>query len=275
MAPVAQHILWRPTRHTCRLSQYVQNAPLIPQDICIFFDTGTNRSCRDKCKNGKSVSRILKKLAEAEGEALTFPFNNSLNRLDVLFPSQLAFNESSVSLFHFRRKNEALQANATPSIVDGCLPTHAFFVSDFGSRWFVHILPPGRQRCAYILDALRSNNRSLDKTMSLEGVLPIVAAKGLMASIGVSGAPGGDKETVCAQAGIDHIAKILAFAILLQNVSAQMASCRSIRSVPVRAGARRRLRCYCDDSSKFRQLCRGIEGIALAKHCSLERGLPI
>jgi len=47
----------------------------------------------------------------------------------------------------------------------------------------------------------------LDKITTLEGALPIFAGKELVGSIGVSGAPGGDKDAVCAQAGIDRIAK--------------------------------------------------------------------
>lgn len=47
----------------------------------------------------------------------------------------------------------------------------------------------------------------LDKITTLEGGLPIFAGKELVASIGVSGAPGGDKDAACAQAGIDKIAK--------------------------------------------------------------------
>jgi uncharacterized protein GlcG (DUF336 family) len=50
----------------------------------------------------------------------------------------------------------------------------------------------------------------LDKITTLEGALPIMAGKDLVGSIGVSGAPGGDKDAVCAQAGIDRIAKGLA-----------------------------------------------------------------
>jgi uncharacterized protein GlcG (DUF336 family) len=40
-----------------------------------------------------------------------------------------------------------------------------------------------------------------------EGALPIMAGQELVGSIGVSGAPGGDKDAVCAQTGIDRIAK--------------------------------------------------------------------
>ena len=46
----------------------------------------------------------------------------------------------------------------------------------------------------------------LDKVTSAEGALPIMAGKDIVGSIGVSGAPGGDKDAVCAQAGLDRIA---------------------------------------------------------------------
>ena len=50
---------------------------------------------------------------------------------------------------------------------------------------------------------------SLEQMTSVEGGLPIMAGKDLVGAIGVSGAPGGDKDAACAQAGIDHIAKSL------------------------------------------------------------------
>ena len=47
----------------------------------------------------------------------------------------------------------------------------------------------------------------LDRITTLEGALPITAGSDVAGSIGVSGAPGGDKDAVCAQTGIDRIAK--------------------------------------------------------------------
>jgi uncharacterized protein GlcG (DUF336 family) len=49
----------------------------------------------------------------------------------------------------------------------------------------------------------------LDKLTIIEGGLPIFAGKELIGSIGVSGAPGGDKDAACAKVGIDKIAKKL------------------------------------------------------------------
>jgi uncharacterized protein GlcG (DUF336 family) len=49
----------------------------------------------------------------------------------------------------------------------------------------------------------------LDRTTTIEGGLPIMAGKELVGSIGISGAPGGDKDAACAQVGIDRIAKDL------------------------------------------------------------------
>jgi uncharacterized protein GlcG (DUF336 family) len=47
----------------------------------------------------------------------------------------------------------------------------------------------------------------LDKITSLEGGLPIFAGKELVGAIGISGAPGGEKDAACAQVGLDKIAK--------------------------------------------------------------------
>jgi len=50
----------------------------------------------------------------------------------------------------------------------------------------------------------------LEKITTIEGGLPIFAGKELVGSIGISGAPGGDKDAACAQVGLDKIAKGLA-----------------------------------------------------------------
>jgi len=46
----------------------------------------------------------------------------------------------------------------------------------------------------------------LDKITTLEGALPIFAGKEIVGSVGISGAPGGDKDAACAKVGIDKIA---------------------------------------------------------------------
>ena len=48
---------------------------------------------------------------------------------------------------------------------------------------------------------------SLANVTTGEGGLPIFAGKELIGSIGISGAPGGDKDAACAQVGIDRISK--------------------------------------------------------------------
>lgn len=47
----------------------------------------------------------------------------------------------------------------------------------------------------------------LANVTTAEGALLIRSGNEIVGAIGVSGAPGGDKDAVCAQAGIDHIAK--------------------------------------------------------------------
>ena len=49
----------------------------------------------------------------------------------------------------------------------------------------------------------------LEKITTIEGGLPIFSGKELIGAVGISGAPGGEKDSACAQAGIDKIAKSL------------------------------------------------------------------
>ena len=49
----------------------------------------------------------------------------------------------------------------------------------------------------------------LEKITTSEGGLPIFAGKELVGAVGISGAPGGEKDAACAQAGLDKIAKSL------------------------------------------------------------------
>lgn len=49
----------------------------------------------------------------------------------------------------------------------------------------------------------------LDKITTIEGGLPIFAGKELVGAVGISGAPGGEKDAACAQAGLDKIARSL------------------------------------------------------------------
>ena len=49
----------------------------------------------------------------------------------------------------------------------------------------------------------------LERITSIEGGLPIFANKELVGAVGISGAPGGDKDAACAQAGLAKIATAL------------------------------------------------------------------
>lgn len=59
---------------------------------------------------------------------------------------------------------------------------------------------------------IRPELNQLDELLVLEGGVPIRAAGSLVGAIGVSGAPGGDKDEVCATAGVDAISDPLDFA---------------------------------------------------------------
>jgi len=52
----------------------------------------------------------------------------------------------------------------------------------------------------------------LDELLVLDGGLPVTVAGAMIGAVGVSGAPGGDKDEACAQRGIDAVQERLDFA---------------------------------------------------------------
>ena len=52
----------------------------------------------------------------------------------------------------------------------------------------------------------------LDDLLVLDGGLPVTVAGSMIGAVGVSGAPGGDKDEACAQRGIDRVQERLDFA---------------------------------------------------------------
>jgi uncharacterized protein GlcG (DUF336 family) len=46
----------------------------------------------------------------------------------------------------------------------------------------------------------------LTNVIAAQGALPVKAGDEVIGAVGVSGAPGGDKDQVCAQAGLDKVA---------------------------------------------------------------------
>ena len=55
-------------------------------------------------------------------------------------------------------------------------------------------------------DPLRWAQTTLPSIIALQGALPIKVGDEVIGAIGVSGSPGGDKDEVCAKAGIDKVA---------------------------------------------------------------------
>ena len=65
-----------------------------------------------------------------------------------------------------------------------------------------------RNNMARIKDELNE----LDGVLLMEGGLPVQVAGSLIGAVGVSGAPGGDKDAACARAGIDAVLERIEFA---------------------------------------------------------------
>jgi uncharacterized protein GlcG (DUF336 family) len=52
----------------------------------------------------------------------------------------------------------------------------------------------------------------VDGVLVMAGAVPVRAAGGLLGAVGVSGAPGGDKDEICARAGVESVQERLDFA---------------------------------------------------------------
>jgi len=71
-------------------------------------------------------------------------------------------------------------------------------------------VPSGEYGKRVIANPTSAGLLQLENITTVEGALPIFSGKDVVGSIGISGAPGGDKDAACAQAGIDRIANGLA-----------------------------------------------------------------
>jgi len=58
---------------------------------------------------------------------------------------------------------------------------------------------------------IRAELNEIDGILVLDGAVPIQAAGTLLGAVGVSGAPGGDKDEACARAGVESIQEQLDF----------------------------------------------------------------
>lgn len=59
---------------------------------------------------------------------------------------------------------------------------------------------------------IRPEMNHVEGILVLEGGVPIRAAGSLVGAVGVSGAPGGDKDAICAEAGVEAVRERLEFA---------------------------------------------------------------
>ncbi|HJN25417.1 MAG TPA: heme-binding protein, partial [Rhodospirillales bacterium] len=59
---------------------------------------------------------------------------------------------------------------------------------------------------------IRPEINEIDGVLMMEGGVAIVAAGSIVGAVGVSGAPGGDKDELCARAGVESVQERLDFA---------------------------------------------------------------
>lgn len=68
---------------------------------------------------------------------------------------------------------------------------------------------PSGEFAQRIKDNPTSGAVNLHNVIAAQGALPIKAGDEVIGAVGVSGAPGGDKDEACAKAGIDKVANLL------------------------------------------------------------------
>jgi len=107
-------------------------------------------------------------------------------------------------------------------VVDRSGATQVVMRDVFASRFTIEIAE--RKANAVVLSGVDSAEFRINRAdilaemnevngiLVLEGGLPIRAAGSLLGAIGVSGAPGGDKDAECAKAGLDSVLERLEFA---------------------------------------------------------------
>lgn len=107
-------------------------------------------------------------------------------------------------------------------VVDRSGATQVVMRDVFASRFTIEIAE--RKANAVVLSGVDSGEFRINRAdilaemnevggiLVLDGGLPIRAAGSLLGAVGVSGAPGGDKDAACAKAGLDSVLERLEFA---------------------------------------------------------------
>jgi len=151
-----------------------------------------------------------------------------------LLPQQTALAEDILTVKHLnvdlavKAAQEALNTcrengyNVSVVVVDRSAQVQVALRDNLASRFTIQIAT--KKANAVILSGVSSAEfrksradikdemNEVDGITVLEGGLPITAAGSMLAAIGVSGAPGGEKDAACAQKGIDAISETLEFA---------------------------------------------------------------
>lgn len=135
-----------------------------------------------------------------------------------MLSAELAFDAAKEAVLECRKNGYQVSA----VVVDRAGNLQAALRDEYASRFTTEIAQ--RKANTVILstvdsgtfrknrDDIRQELNHIDGIIVMEGGLPIQAAGTLVGAIGVSGAPGGDKDAACAKAALKTLEERLAFA---------------------------------------------------------------
>jgi len=151
------------------------------------------------------VALVLAGAAPAQSQGVIM--HHDLSALTAMTMAETALetcikNGNRVSVTVVDRQGETLVQvrgdNATPHTVENSR-RKAYTARTFG-------ISSGEFAERVKADPLRWAQTTLPSIIALQGALPIKVGDEVIGAIGVSGSPGGDKDEVCAKAGIDKVA---------------------------------------------------------------------
>lgn len=151
-----------------------------------------------------------------------FVYPQFANASDIITTKQLSHELATELASEAVKSCVKMGYQVTAVVVDRSATPQALIRSSLAPRFTIQIATDKAN--AVILSGIKSGelrkNRNdirqelnhIDGLVMMRGAIPVTAAGSLLGALGVSGAPGGDKDEVCAEKALEKIAERLEFA---------------------------------------------------------------
>ncbi|HMK89548.1 MAG TPA: heme-binding protein [Methylocystis sp.] len=142
-------------------------------------------------------------VAQASGAAAELPTQKTLSTPIALSIAQTAYETCTQQGYHVSVTVVGLEGQVLVGLRgDGASP-HTFENSQRKAYTARTFRIPSGEFAQRVKDNPTSGQVNLTGVIAIQGGLPIKVGDQVLGAVGVSGAPGGDKDEVCAKAGID------------------------------------------------------------------------